>query len=108
LSEDFPNCELSIKTFTESVTDLINVCELTDRYIACQLENEKKTQSQICKASEINDGTLRKVYKEVFLFIDEILPPEYQPMKPLLRRPPYFGLFFFQTVRENNKRRKLY
>jgi transcription initiation factor TFIIB len=33
-------------------------------YLACNLEDQKKTQTEICKVTGLTEVTLRKVYKE--------------------------------------------
>ncbi|CAN7108319.1 unnamed protein product [Brassica rapa subsp. narinosa] len=34
-------------------------------YLACQLEDKRKTQAEICKITGLTEVTLRKVYKEL-------------------------------------------
>ncbi|KAJ1632292.1 hypothetical protein T492DRAFT_1143530 [Pavlovales sp. CCMP2436] len=48
-------------------------------YLACQLEDSRKTQTEICHVTGLTEVTLRKVYKEVLRELPTILPPGYQP-----------------------------
>eukprot|EP00736_Rhodelphis_marinus_P010312 Rmarinus@m.22164 len=51
-------------------------------YLASQLEDKKKTQTEICKITGLTEVTLRKVYKELIRHIDDILPEGYEPKVP--------------------------
>ncbi|RLN19788.1 uncharacterized protein C2845_PM02G34510 [Panicum miliaceum] len=51
-------------------------------YLACQLEDERKTQVEICKVTGLTEVTLRKVYKELLENWDDLLPPDYTPATP--------------------------
>jgi len=56
-------------------------------YLACQLEEKRKTEAQICKVTGPRIGhtlTLRKVYKELLGNWDDLLslPPDYTPATP--------------------------
>ena len=48
-------------------------------YLACQLEDKRKTQAEICKITGL---TLRKVYKELLENWDDLLPSNYTPAVP--------------------------
>ncbi|XP_038983344.1 plant-specific TFIIB-related protein 1-like [Phoenix dactylifera] len=51
-------------------------------YLACQLEDKRKTQAEICKVMGLTEVTLRKVYKELLENWDDLLPPNYIPAVP--------------------------
>ncbi|GAB2226165.1 hypothetical protein Droror1_Dr00021959 [Drosera rotundifolia] len=51
-------------------------------YLACQLEDMRKTQAEICKVTGLTEVTLRKVYKELLENWDHLLPPNYTPVVP--------------------------
>ncbi|KAJ4963739.1 hypothetical protein NE237_023678 [Protea cynaroides] len=71
---------------------VINKCFCTRRnpisisaaaiYLACQLEDKRKTQAEICKVTGLTEVTLRKVYKELLENWDDLLPPNYTPAVP--------------------------
>ncbi|MCL7031999.1 hypothetical protein MKW94_001267 [Papaver nudicaule] len=71
---------------------VINKCFCTRRnpisisaaaiYLACQLEDKRKTQAEICKVTGLTEVTLRKVYKELLENWDDLLPPNYTPAIP--------------------------
>ncbi|KAH9300578.1 hypothetical protein KI387_012161 [Taxus chinensis] len=71
---------------------VINKCFCTRRnpisisaaaiYLACQLEDKRKTQAEICKATGLTEVTLRKVYKELLENWDDLLPNNYTPAVP--------------------------
>ncbi|KAF5190932.1 Plant-specific tfiib-related protein [Thalictrum thalictroides] len=68
---------------------VINKCFCTRRnpisisaaaiYLACQLEDKRKTQAEICKVTGLTEVTLRKVYKELLENWDDLLPANYTP-----------------------------
>lgn len=51
-------------------------------YLACQLEDRRKTQAEICKVTGLTEVTLRKVYKELLENLDDLLPSNYTPVVP--------------------------
>lgn len=51
-------------------------------YLACQLEDKRKTQAEICKVTGLTEVTLRKVYKELLENWDDLLPSNYSPAVP--------------------------
>ncbi|CAH9067325.1 unnamed protein product [Cuscuta europaea] len=51
-------------------------------YLACQLEDKRKTQAEICKVTGLTEVTLRKVYKELLENWDDLLPSNYSPAIP--------------------------
>ncbi|XP_031255092.1 plant-specific TFIIB-related protein 1 [Pistacia vera] len=71
---------------------VINKCFCTRRnpisisaaaiYLACQLEDKRKTQAEICKVTGLTEVTLRKVYKELLENWDDLLPSNYIPAVP--------------------------
>lgn len=71
---------------------MINKCFCTRRnpisisaaaiYLACQLEDKRKTQAEICKITGLTEVTLRKVYKELLENWDDLLPSNYTPAVP--------------------------
>ncbi|KAL3630308.1 Plant-specific TFIIB-related protein 1 [Castilleja foliolosa] len=71
---------------------VINKCFCTRRnpisisaaaiYLACQLEDKRKTQAEICKVTGLTEVTLRKVYKELLENWDDLLPSNYNPIVP--------------------------
>lgn len=71
---------------------MINKCFCTRRnpisisaaaiYLACQLEDKRKTQAEICKVTGLTEVTLRKVYKELLENWDDLLPSNYIPAVP--------------------------
>ncbi|KAK4778128.1 hypothetical protein SAY87_018315 [Trapa incisa] len=71
---------------------VINKCFCTRRnpisisaaaiYLACQLEDKRKTQAEICKVTGLTEVTLRKVYKELLDNWDDLLPSNYTPAVP--------------------------
>ncbi|XP_051126812.1 plant-specific TFIIB-related protein 1 [Andrographis paniculata] len=71
---------------------VINKCFCTRRnpisisaaaiYLACQLEDKRKTQAEICKVTGLTEVTLRKVYKELLENWDDLLPSNYSPVVP--------------------------
>ncbi|KAG9135806.1 hypothetical protein Leryth_002531 [Lithospermum erythrorhizon] len=71
---------------------VINKCFCTRRnpisisaaaiYLACQLEDRRKTQAEICKVTGLTEVTLRKVYKELLENWDDLLPSNYNPVVP--------------------------
>ncbi|XP_038708083.1 plant-specific TFIIB-related protein 1 isoform X2 [Tripterygium wilfordii] len=84
------------KTAQELATHIgevvINKCFCTRRnpisisaaaiYLACQLEDKRKTQAEICKVTGLTEVTLRKVYKELLENWDDLLPSNYTPAVP--------------------------
>eukprot|EP00960_Hanusia_phi_P026890 746522-Hanusia_phi.AAC.6 len=46
-------------------------------YLACNLEDQKKTQTEICKVTGLTEVTLRKVYKELLQEHDKLIPSTY-------------------------------
>jgi len=46
-------------------------------YLACNLEDQKKTQTEICKVTGLTEVTLRKVYKELMSEHQKIIPANY-------------------------------
>lgn len=85
-----------LKHFKELATHIgevvINKCFCTRRnpisisaaaiYLACQLEDKRKTQAEICKVTGLTEVTLRKVYKELLENWDDLLPSNYNPVVP--------------------------
>ncbi|XP_062102377.1 plant-specific TFIIB-related protein 1 [Humulus lupulus] len=77
---------------------VINKCFCTRRnpisisaaaiYLACQLEDKRKTQAEICKVTGLTEVTLRKVYKELLDNWDDLLPSNYTPAVPPERAFP--------------------
>ncbi|OIV94785.1 hypothetical protein TanjilG_12998 [Lupinus angustifolius] len=77
---------------------VINKCFCTRRnpisisaaaiYLACQLEDKRKTQAEICKITGLTEVTLRKVYKELLENWDDLLPSNYTPAVPPERAFP--------------------
>ncbi|KAG0455600.1 hypothetical protein HPP92_024892 [Vanilla planifolia] len=77
---------------------VINKCFCTRRnpisisaaaiYLACQLEDKRKTQAEICKVTGLTEVTLRKVYKELLENCHDLLPPNYTPAVPLEKAFP--------------------
>ncbi|XP_065851803.1 plant-specific TFIIB-related protein 1 [Euphorbia lathyris] len=77
---------------------VINKCFCTRRnpisisaaaiYLACQLEDKRKTQAEICKVTGLTEVTLRKVYKELLENWDDLLPSNYTPAVPLEKAFP--------------------
>ncbi|KAJ8764553.1 hypothetical protein K2173_006293 [Erythroxylum novogranatense] len=71
---------------------VINKCFCTRRnpisisaaaiYLACQLEDKRKTQAEICKVTGLTEVTLRKVYKELLENWGDLLPSNYTPAVP--------------------------
>lgn len=71
---------------------VINKCFCTRRnpisisaaaiYLACQLEDKRKTQAEICKVTGLTEVTLRKVYKELLENWGDLLPKNYTPAVP--------------------------
>lgn len=71
---------------------MINKCFCTRRnpisisaaaiYLACQLEDKRKTQAEICKITGLTEVTLRKVYKELLENWHDLLPSNYTPAVP--------------------------
>ncbi|CAM6105022.1 unnamed protein product [Calypogeia fissa] len=57
-------------------------------YLSCQLEDKRKTQTEICKATGLTEVTLRKVYKELLENLTHLLPPGYTPAVPLEKAFP--------------------
>ncbi|MCO5564177.1 hypothetical protein L7F22_017834 [Adiantum nelumboides] len=60
-------------------------------YLSCQLEDKRRTQTEICKATALTEVTLRKVYKELLENIDDLLPANYTPVVPLEKAFPVAG-----------------
>lgn len=50
-------------------------------YLACQLEEIRKTQAEICRATTVTEVTLRKVHKELLSERDSIIPDWYVPVE---------------------------
>lgn len=48
-------------------------------YLACQMDEIRKTQAEICRATTVTEVTLRKVHKELISKRDEIVPDWYVP-----------------------------
>jgi transcription initiation factor TFIIB len=48
-------------------------------YLACNLEDQKKTQTEICKVTGLTEVTLRKVYKELLSQHEKLIPTNYIP-----------------------------
>jgi transcription initiation factor TFIIIB Brf1 subunit/transcription initiation factor TFIIB len=46
-------------------------------YLACNLEDQKKTQTEICKVTGLTEVTLRKVYKELLVEHAKVIPSSY-------------------------------
>lgn len=93
----FVNCiKFQSCPFQELATHIgevvINKCFCTRRnpisisaaaiYLACQLEDKRKTQAEICKITGLTEVTLRKVYKELLENWDDLLPSNYTPAIP--------------------------
>lgn len=57
-------------------------------YLSCQLEDKRKTQTEICKATALTEVTLRKVYKELLENINDLLPAHYTPAVPIEKAFP--------------------
>ncbi|WZY67995.1 hypothetical protein YC2023_000235 [Brassica napus] len=78
---------------------VINKCFCTRRnpisisaaaiYLACQLEDKRKTQAEICKITGLSEVTLRKVYKELLENWDDLLPSNYTPQSPQPQSPQH-------------------
>lgn len=47
-------------------------------YLACQLDNVKRTQTEICRVSRLTEVTLRKVYKELRREKQALIPDWYK------------------------------
>lgn len=47
-------------------------------YLACQMDGVRKTQAEICRATNLTEVTLRKVYKELNREQAAIIPPWYK------------------------------
>lgn len=62
-------------------------------YLACQLEDKRKTQAEICKVTGLTEVTLRKVYKELLENWDDLLPPDYTPATPPEKAFPMTTIF---------------
>lgn len=89
-------CNVVLIFFQELATHIgevvINKCFCTRRnpisisaaaiYLACQLEDKRKTQAEICKVTGLTEVTLRKVYKELLENWDDLLPSNYTPAVP--------------------------
>lgn len=60
-------------------------------YLSCQLEDKRKTQTEICKATALTEVTLRKVYKELLENLSDLLPPNYTPAVPPEKAFPVSG-----------------
>lgn len=56
--------------------------------MACQLEDKRKTQAEICKVTGLTEVTLRKVYKELLENWDDLMPSNYTPAVPPERAFP--------------------
>ncbi|OMO56888.1 Transcription factor TFIIB [Corchorus capsularis] len=77
---------------------VINKCFCTRRnpisisaaaiYLACQLEDKRKTQAEICKVTGLTEVTLRKVYKELLENWEDLLPSNFTPAVPLEKAFP--------------------
>lgn len=63
-------------------------------YLACQLEDKRKTQAEICKVTGLTEVTLRKVYKELLENWDDLLPPNYTPATPPEKAFPMTAAFY--------------
>ncbi|KAJ4766874.1 Transcription initiation factor IIB [Rhynchospora pubera] len=63
-------------------------------YLACQLEDKRKTQAEICKVTGLTEVTLRKVYKELLENWDDLLPPNYTPATPPEKAFPMAAAFY--------------
>ncbi|KAJ7565697.1 hypothetical protein O6H91_02G071700 [Diphasiastrum complanatum] len=57
-------------------------CSLLQLNKTTQLEDKRKTQTEICKATGLTEVTLRKVYKELLENLDDLLPTDYTPAVP--------------------------
>ncbi|XBH57643.1 hypothetical protein VPH35_079213 [Triticum aestivum] len=62
-------------------------------YLACQLEDKRKTQAEICKVTGLTEVTLRKVYKELLENWDDLLPPNYTPATPPEKAFPMTNIY---------------
>jgi len=62
-------------------------------YLACQLEDKRKTQAEICKVTGLTEVTLRKVYKELLENWDDLLPPDYTPATPPEKAFPMTNIY---------------
>ncbi|KAL5987063.1 Plant-specific TFIIB-related protein 1 [Asimina triloba] len=70
-------------------------------YLACQLEDKRKTQAEICKVTGLTEVTLRKVYKELLENWDDLLPPNYTPAVPPEKA---FPMTMISSARSSNPR----
>ncbi|KAM0886450.1 hypothetical protein ACQ4PT_029691 [Festuca glaucescens] len=62
-------------------------------YLACQLEDKRKTQAEICKVTGLTEVTLRKVYKELLENWDDLLPQNYTPATPPEKAFPMTNIY---------------
>uniref|UniRef100_A0ACD5XHN2 Uncharacterized protein n=1 Tax=Avena sativa TaxID=4498 RepID=A0ACD5XHN2_AVESA len=62
-------------------------------YLACQLEDKRKTQAEICKVTGLTEVTLRKVYKELLENWDDLLPHNYTPATPPEKAFPMTNIY---------------
>lgn len=87
------NCSETMQELATHIGEVvINKCFCTRRnpisisaaaiYLACQLEDKRKTQAEICKVTGLTEVTLRKVYKELLENWDDLLPSNYNPVVP--------------------------
>lgn len=87
------NCSETMQELATHIGEVvINKCFCTRRnpisisaaaiYLACQLEDKRKTQAEICKVTGLTEVTLRKVYKELLENWNDLLPPNYNPVVP--------------------------
>jgi len=51
--------------------------------LACNLDDQKKTQIEICKVTGLTEVTLRKVYKELLSQHEKVIPPNYKSKIPI-------------------------
>ncbi|KAK8923433.1 hypothetical protein KSP39_PZI019699 [Platanthera zijinensis] len=88
---------------------VINKCFCTRRnpisisaaaiYLACQLEDKRKTQAEICKVTGLTEVTLRKVYKELLENWDDLLPLNYTPAVPPEKAFPMTAITSSRTAK---------
>lgn len=48
-------------------------------YLAFNLEDQKRTQTEVCKVTGLTEVTLRKAYKELLAGHDQVIPVDYEP-----------------------------
>jgi transcription initiation factor TFIIB len=67
-------------------------------YLACQLEDKRKTQAEICKVTGLTEVTLRKVYKELLENWDDLLPQNYTPATPPEKAFPMTNIYSARSL----------